>query len=122
MVPSLPIRDALGEIPAVDLAVSYGIPAGDGGIEIAAAAVTLRENGELDAGDLQSCLGALGSGRPSLVRVVDEIPVTTWYRPLTGPLRAEGVPPADRRTWYLDPLKDAYRPLTEAARGKLVAA
>jgi putative long chain acyl-CoA synthase len=122
MVPSLPIRDALGEIPAVDLAVSYGIPAGDDGTEIAAAAVTLREDGELDAGDLQSCLGALGPGRPSLVRVVDQIPVTTWYRPLTGPLRAEGIPPADRRTWYLDPVKDAYRPLTEAARGKLVAA
>ena len=118
-VPSLPIRDALGEIPAVDLAVSYGIPA-DGG-EVAAAAVTLRNGQQLDAADLTSCLAPLGNGRPALVRVVDEIPVTTWYRPLTAPLRAEGIPPADRRTWYLDPEKDAYRPLTEAAREKLVA-
>jgi putative long chain acyl-CoA synthase len=121
LIPSLPIRDALGDIPAVDLAVSYGIPAGDDGTEIAAAAVSLREDGDLEAADLDACLAALGDGRPALVRVVDEIPVTTWYRPVTGPLRREGIPPAGDRAWYLDPAKDAYRPLTQAARGKLVA-
>ena len=41
--------------------------------------------------------------RPAIVQVVDEIPVTTWFRPITGPLRDAGLPePADkaeRGTW-----------------------
>lgn len=116
---SLPIRDALGEIPAVDIAVSYGVPANGG--ELPAAAITLCEGEGLAAADLTACLAPLGSGRPVLVRVVDEIPVTTWYRPLIAPLREEGIPDADRRTWYLDRKKDTYRLLTAAVRNKLVA-
>jgi hypothetical protein len=36
--------------------------------------------------------------RPDLVRVVDEIPVTTWYRPSAGPLREAGAP-VDEGVW-----------------------
>ena len=58
----------------------------------------------------------------TIVCVVGEIPVTTWYRPLTGPLRAAGIPRPGKgkHAWYLDRADDAYRPLTAAARGELV--
>jgi putative long chain acyl-CoA synthase len=61
--------------------------------------------------------------RPLVVRVVDRIPVTTWYRPLTVPLREEGIPdPAEGvRAWYLDASGERYRPLTSTARKRLVA-
>ena len=38
-----PIRDALGTLPAVDLAVAYGVPRGRGEHELALAAVTVRD-------------------------------------------------------------------------------
>jgi putative long chain acyl-CoA synthase len=56
-----------------------------------------------------------------LVRVVDRIPVTTWYRPITSSLREEGIPPVntDFPVFYRGPRADAYRPLTEAAHRRL---
>ncbi|HWF36704.1 MAG TPA: AMP-binding protein, partial [Solirubrobacteraceae bacterium] len=110
---TVPIRDALGELPAVDLAVAYGVPEGSApGLELAAAAVTLRAGRELTARDLtEALMGLEPAERPSVVRVVDEIPVTTWYRPVTGPLRAQGIPRtgAGGRVWYRDRERDAYR-------------
>ena len=121
-----PIRDALGELPAVDLAVAYGVPAGGtaggGALEIAVAAVTLRAGGEPTGRDItETLMGLEPAERPSIVHVVDEIPVTTWYRPLTGPLRAAGIPqPGEgRQAWYRDRARDAYRPLTDEAWGEL---
>jgi putative long chain acyl-CoA synthase len=117
-----PIRDVLGELREVDLAVSYGVPAPGGEHQVAMAAVTLRQGHELDARVLSRALGHLPEGqRPRVVRVVDRIPVTTWYRPLTGSLREEGIPqPADGvRAWYLDGSGERYRPLTSAARKRL---
>ena len=38
--------------------------------------------------------------RPHFVRVVDEIPVTTWYRPITAPLKALGVPDGKKGVAY----------------------
>jgi putative long chain acyl-CoA synthase len=58
--------------------------------------------------------------RPSIVQVVDAIPVTTWFRPLTGPLRQAGIPEpgAANPAWHLD-ATGRYRRLTEAAHQKL---
>lgn len=109
-----PIRDALGDLPAVDLAVAYGARPEGAGHEIALAAVTLREGHELGGGDITAALHALAPAQwPSIVRVVDELPVTTWFRPLTGPLRAEGIPAADGpgRAWRLDAARGEYRPV-----------
>ena len=106
-----PIRDALADLPAVDLAVAYGV-AGPRGAELAVAAVTLEPDAELDARELSAALGALErSRRPTLVRVVDEIPVTTWYRPITGPLRDAGVPAES------DPLPSSTVALAPTATG-----
>jgi putative long chain acyl-CoA synthase len=116
-----PMRDALGDLPAVDLAVAYGLRPPAGGHELAVAAVTLRPGHELSADTVTQALSELEDGhRPAVVHVVDEIPVTTWYRPLTAPLRDAGIPaPAEGRTWYLDRGGRRYRPLTEAARRRL---
>ncbi len=118
-----PIRDALGDLEAVDLAVAYGLrPDGDGP-ELAVAAVTLRPDHSLTPEVLSRALAELPEGhRPAVVRVIDEMPVTTWFRPLTRPLRRAGLPePAEGRVWYLDRGGRRYRPLTDAARRRLGA-
>jgi putative long chain acyl-CoA synthase len=120
-----PIRNALGELEAVDLAVAYGALAPGGEHEVALAAVTLRPGRELGPRDISQALAVLEPDqRPLVVQIVDRIPVTTWYRPLTGPLREAGIPTPGEgvRAWYLDASGDRYRPLTERARKRLVAA
>jgi putative long chain acyl-CoA synthase len=120
-----PIRDALGDLREVDLAVAYGVRPPQADHELAIAAVTLRTGCELTAREISRALAVLEpEQRPVIVRVVDRIPVTTWYRPLTGPLREEGIPEPGQgtRAWYLDASGERYRPLTTAARKRLVAA
>ncbi|MGZ4312885.1 MAG: AMP-binding protein [Solirubrobacteraceae bacterium] len=116
-----PIRDALGDLAAVDLAVAYGLRPSPDKAELAVAAVTLRPGHELSAETVSQALAELEADqRPAIVQVVKEILVTTWYRPVTAPLREAGLPdPADGRAWYLDRGGRRYRPLTEAARRRL---
>jgi putative long chain acyl-CoA synthase len=117
-----PIRDALGAIPAVDLALSYGVASDGDHREIAVAAVTLRGGRELSARELSRALSVLErEQRPALVHVVDRIPVTTWFRPLAQELRAAGIPEygEGERAWYLDASGATYRALTAAARQRL---
>jgi putative long chain acyl-CoA synthase len=118
-----PIQDALADLDQVGLAVAYGIPL-SGELALPAAAVTLREGTKLAPADLDRSLARLGRpGRPLLVRVVEEMPLTTWYRPRTGPLRREGLPRPTRpaRAWYWDEQRAGYRALTKAARERLAA-
>jgi putative long chain acyl-CoA synthase len=120
---SASIREALGDIPAVDLAVAYGVRGHDQQ-ELAVAAVTLRDQAELTARQLTRALRVLEPiQRPAVVRVVDEIPLTTWYRPITGPLRSEGIPQPSERTaaWFRDASGENYRPLSATARRRLTA-
>jgi putative long chain acyl-CoA synthase len=92
-----------------------------GGPELAVAAVTLCPGQTLSAETLTDALDELPEGqRPAVVQVIDEMPVTTWFRPLTRPLREAGLPkPAKGRAWYLDRGGRRYRALTEAARRRL---
>jgi putative long chain acyl-CoA synthase len=120
-----PIRDALGELPSVDLAVAYGVLPRGGEHEVAVAAITLRARRHADAKDITAALSALPRAqRPTVVRVVDQIPVTTWFRPLTGPLRAEAIPEVDDgpQAWYLARSGNSYRQLTATARRRLARA
>ena len=113
-----PIRDALGDIPAVDVSVSYGVAPGDGGPAVALTALTVRAGHELVERDLSQALGRLPvSERPAIVHVVPAIPVTTWFRPVTGPLRAAGIPdPTDgAQIWRLDAGTGLYRPFEPPA-------
>jgi putative long chain acyl-CoA synthase len=124
-----PIRDALGDLPAVDGAVVYGVTPDGGEHPIAVAAVTLRPSDglrgatELQPADLAAALAPIPAPeRPAIIHVVDQIPVTTWFRPLTSSLRAAGIPQsgAGNRAWYRDGSGDRYRSLTDAARKRLV--
>ena len=114
-----PIRDALGDLPAVDLAVAYGVRAPESEHELAIAAVTLRAGQELDGSDIAAALAASpNTAPPDIVHVVERIPVTTWFRPITGPLREAGIPDPGPGVWSLDPETGDYRPATaEAAVG-----
>jgi putative long chain acyl-CoA synthase len=117
-----PVRDALGAIPGVDLALAYGVATDADDREIAVAAVTLRPGRELTARELSRALGVLErEQRPALVHVVDRMPVTTWFRPLAEDLRAAGIPEhaEGKQAWYLDASGATYRPLTAAARQRL---
>lgn len=117
-----PIRDALGDLPAVDLVVAYGVPLEGSEHSLAVAAVTLRGERELRPRDIADALRGLPSEqRPRIVHVVDTIPVTTWFRPVTAPLRVAGIPvPGEGvEAWYLDASGATYRPLTEAATKRL---
>jgi putative long chain acyl-CoA synthase len=126
LVPGHPIQDALGDLPAVDLVVTYGVPVHEEGLSVVVAAVTLRDGHDLVPGDLDAALATLEPHhRPAVVHVIDEMPVTTWYRPTAAPLREDGVPrPAaqgePKRAWAPDPAKDGrYRPLTQALRRRI---
>ncbi len=124
-VPAGPIEDALEDIDAVRLAQAYGVPAGAGSEQVSIAAVTLREGMSLDPRDLDRVLGPLGvPGRPAVVRVVEEIPTTTWYRVVTAALGEQGVPEPTRpaTAWYWNEERAGYRALTKAARAALGAA
>jgi len=117
-----PIQDALGDVPAIALAVAYGVARADG-TEVPCAAVTLREGHDLDIHEVEAALADLGdAGIPWVLRIVERIPLTTWYRPITGPLKAEGLPmPASPPTaWYWDPRKGGYRQMSKAGRERLL--
>ncbi|MFC9790829.1 AMP-binding protein [Rhodococcus sp. NPDC127528] len=113
-----PIVDALGGLAQVDLAVVYGVPAGEE--ELAVAALTLRPGSSLTAVDLADCLAELTPAeRPDLVHVVPEIAISSSYRPRRSALAAAGLPSPSVRSWYYDPEKDGYRRLTRAVLTEL---
>jgi putative long chain acyl-CoA synthase len=92
-VAGFPILDALGDLDAIDLAIVYGIGDPESGHALAVAAVTLLEGRELDGETIAAALSMVdAAARPDLVAIVDEIPVTTWYRPSTATLREAGRP------------------------------
>ncbi len=122
VVPAGPIQDALSDLDCVRLAQAYGVERVDGTSEIPVAAVTLREGSRVTAGDLDRVLGLLGDeGRPDLVHVIEEMPITTWSRIRTDALAEAGLPPASRpaRAWYWNEHERGYRALTKAARARL---
>ena len=118
-----PIQDALGDVDSIALAVAYGVRREDE-TEVPCAAMTLHEGHKLDVHEVERALADLGdAGIPAVIRVVDRIPLTTWYRPITGPLEQEGLPmpstPPD--SWYWDPRKGGYRRMSKAGRERLLA-
>jgi len=112
-------RRAVEAVPAVDLAVAYGVPesetTGPGvSADVLVVAVTLREGTTLTASELDRAFGAVPPAhRPGYVRVVDDIPVTTWGRPVWTALRHDGLPEpgADGGVWRLDDAGEHYREL-----------
>jgi putative long chain acyl-CoA synthase len=116
-VPSYPIAEALDAVASIDLAVAYALDGSQGSVVVAA--VAPRPGHTVHADELTQAVRELApTSRPAIVRVVDDIPVTTWYRPVKGPLRAAGLPVNDAAFAWNDDAQ-AYVPLTDAARADL---
>jgi putative long chain acyl-CoA synthase len=113
--------DALGEINGVDLAVTYGVPAG--ARQLAVAAVTLLPGATITAADLTEAVAAMPVGLgPDVVHVVPALILSpTTYRPSISALRAAGVPKSGRQTWYFDAGSEEFRRLTPAVRTELTS-
>ena len=121
VVAPLQYANALAQgIECVDLALGYGLPGRDGH-DVPVAAITLRRGIALEADDLVAALADLEPWqRPAIVRVIDEMPMTPWYRPLSAPLQAEGAPlPAPGRPVFVRS-GGSYRRLTKTARSRLL--
>lgn len=112
------VADALGDLPEVDLSVVYGVPGATG--LVAVAAVSKWGSKAITAADVGGALASVpAAGRPDIVHVVDEIPVTNWYRPDATKLATRGLPKAGPRTWVRDPKSGKYVRLTKAVRDGL---
>ena len=89
------VENALLRIPSVDLVAAYGVADPESGT-VLVAAVTLFPGAELTAWDIESAVRGLKPvQRPRFVRVLDEIPLTTWSRVQWRPLAAQGLPRQD---------------------------
>ncbi|KAA1251695.1 AMP-binding protein [Mycobacterium simiae] len=103
-----PICDALGGITAIDLAVVY--PVATDTHDVAVVAVTLGKDAVLNAASLTTALGGLPRDQcPAIVHIVDRIPLTPSYRPLSTALRQAGLPTPGDSTWYHDFTDGHYR-------------
>ncbi len=90
VVPPGPAEDALGALDAVELVAAYGVRANADSDEELHAAIALRPGRTLDAAGVTTALAGLSAlAQPSAVRVLPQIPVTTWWRPLRAALRAD---------------------------------
>jgi putative long chain acyl-CoA synthase len=121
-VPTMPIVRALSALDAVDLVVTYGVEAGDD--QLVVAAVSARPDMPVTVEDVGRVLSALvEEQQPDVVRVVAEIPLTDWHRPIPGPLPADGLGRSTKKlpVWYRDPSTGRYRSLTTALRDRLLA-
>ena len=115
------VADALGDLPEVDLAVVYGVPGATG--QVAVAAVSTWGSAAITAADIGGALSSVPSeARPDIVHVLNEIPVTNWYRPDATGLAARGLPKAGPRAWIRDPETSGYVRLTKTVRDGLLAA
>lgn len=110
-----PITDAIGALPAVDLAVTYPLQVPGG--TLAVTAITLRPGMSVTVADLADAVTGMPVGLPpDVVHVVDHLPISASYRPTVSSLKAAGLPKAGRNAWYLDPDTGRYKRLTDAAR------
>ena len=86
-----PITEAISRITAVDLAVTYGVPAPGG--TVAVTAITLRPGRTVTVADLTEAVAAMAVGLPpDVVHVVPDLPLSASYRPTVSALRAAGCP------------------------------
>lgn len=113
-----PICDALGDITMIDLAVVY--PVATETHDVAVAAVTVGKDGVLTGASLGASLTTALGGlprdqRPAIVHIVDHIPLTPSYRPLSTELREAGLPAPGESTWYHDLADGHYRQAATAA-------
>jgi putative long chain acyl-CoA synthase len=116
-----PITDAVGLIPAVDLAVTYGVSLD--GRQVAVTALATRPGATITAADLTEAIAAMPFGLgPDIVHLVPELSLSATYRPTVSALRAAGIPKAGRHAWVFDAHANQFRRLTGPARAELSGA
>ncbi|KMO73663.1 acyl-CoA synthetase [Mycolicibacterium obuense] len=112
------VNDAVSRLGAVDMAVTYAVPVD--AHPLAVTALALRPGGSITTADLSEALSDLPVGAsPDIVHVVADMSLTSTYRPLAGPLQADGVPKASRNAWYRDADTHRYKRLTAAVRSEI---
>ena len=105
---SIPVTDVLEQLGQVDQAVVYQVRGpGDGAPQVVAA-VTLRPGGALTADQVTAAFAGRHEQCPDAVHVVDEVPLTSWYRPRQQELEARGMPAPGPSSWRLDPAQARY--------------
>ncbi|MFZ2512183.1 MAG: long-chain-acyl-CoA synthetase [Gordonia sp. (in: high G+C Gram-positive bacteria)] len=119
------VEGALGELPAIEHAVAYGVevPGCDG--RAGMAAVTLTEGAELDGKALADKLYAeLPSyAVPLFLRTVDQIEATTTFKNRKVELRGAGFTEVgDDDVWVLKGRADGYVPFYEGYLDEVAAA
>ncbi|WP_238423303.1 AMP-binding protein [Gordonia sp. 'Campus'] len=115
-----PLTQALSRMDAVDQVVVYGV--GEPGQQVVIAAMTLRPEVKPDSLTVTQLRIALGEfqaeQRPHLIRIVDDIPQSASFRPLSTGFVSEGIPRPGGRIWYRDE-DGRYRRYTRTVVGKL---
>ena len=115
-----PLTHALSRLTSVDQVVVYGV--GEPGHQVVVAAMTLRPGVKPDSLTVTQLRIALGEyradARPHLIHVVDEIPKSASFRPLSTGLVEEGLPKPGPRVWYRDD-DGRYRRYTRTVAEKL---
>lgn len=113
-----PIVDLLVAVDRIDLAVVYGVDQGD--VELAVAAITLREGRAPRLAEVGHALDSLpASQRPDIIHVADSIPLGPSFRPSASALREAGLPKPSARVWYLDPQTSSYKRMTKAVAAQI---
>ena len=112
------VNDAVSQISAVDLAVTYCIEVDERPLVLTA--VTLRPGGSVPSAEVTEALTALPVGRgPDVVYVAPKMTLGASYRPEVAPLRAAGIPKSSRNAWYFDGDTKQYKRMTAAVRAEL---
>ena len=118
-IATIPIEDLLAtELEFVDLCAVYGVVLPGDDDESVAAAITLRPGHKFDAEAFRQTADALllTEQRPALVRVLDDLPMTSGQRVRKQPLRAEGCKKGSGKRYRLDPTLPIYTRIKKSER------
>ena len=110
-VATIPIEDIIEtECEFVDLCAVYGVKPRGARRQIVAAAITLRPGHKFDPRALRKAVDALlpREQRPVLVRVLEDLPMTSGHRVRKRPLRNEGLKKGAGKRYQLDPDEPTY--------------
>ncbi|MFT5222579.1 MAG: putative long chain acyl-CoA synthase [Glaciecola sp.] len=116
-----PIEHALGLLPSTDLVAAYGV-AVTGERHIVVAAVATIAGRTLTPDAIDAALDDLPeTHRPRIVRVVADIPATTWYRLRKDELRAQGLVISTKQLPAWINVNGEWLPFTAARRESLAS-
>lgn len=118
-ITTIPIEDLIStEIEFVDLCAVYGVKMPGDAHESVVAAITVRPGHKFDAASLRKTVDALlpREHRPVLVRILDDLPMTSGHRVRKRPLRDEGWKKGAGKRYRLDPDRPTYAKIKKGER------